>query len=150
MAIDRAFEKIIEIENNYDDELKIVDSTCQWTIYDPEATKFMVELMTPNRNGDYKPDMAFGAFLGYTIDVQPPERDSNKYKTAVREQMKKDIAAVQPYIMQKIIDNNLDGHSFYFYVLPFNDAPNEKESIIKEILSGGGLFDEKTTVCFSG
>lgn len=140
LAIDRAFEKIIEIENNYDDELKIVDSTCQWTIYDPEATKFMVELMTPNRNGDYKPDMAFGAFLGYTIDVQPPERDSNKYKTAVREQMKKDIAAVQPYIMQKIIDNNLDGHSFYFYVLPFNDAPNEKESIIKEILSGGGAI----------
>lgn len=67
LAIDRAFEKIIEIENNYDDELKIVDSTCQWTIYDPEATKFMVELMTPNRNGDYKPDMAFGAFLGYEI-----------------------------------------------------------------------------------
>ena len=139
-AVDRAFEKIIEIEDNYDNELKIVDNTCQWTIYDPDATKFMVELMKPNRDGSYKPDMAFGAFLGYTIDVQPPERDSIKYKMAVQDQLKKDIAAVQPYIVKQIIDNDLDGHSFYFYVFPFNDAPNEKESIIKEILSGGGVI----------
>ena len=91
LAIDMAFEKIIEIKNNYDDEHKIVDSACQWTIYDPDATKFMVELMTHNRNGGYKPDMAFGAFLGYTIDVQPPEKDSNKYKTAVKEQKFKKV-----------------------------------------------------------
>ena len=139
-AIDRAFEKIIEIEDNYDAELKTVDSTRQWTIYDPEATKFMVDLMTPNRDGSYKPEMAFGGFLGYTIDVQPPEKDSFKYKTAVKDQLIKDIKKVQPYITQKIIDNKLEGYSFYFYVLPFNDAPNEKESIIKDILSGGGVI----------
>jgi hypothetical protein len=139
-AIDRAFEKIINIEDNYDNEVKIVDSTGQWKIYDPEATKFMVELMTPNRDGSYKPDMAFGVFLGYTINVQPPERDKNKYKTAVKEQLKKDVAAAQSYIMQKIYDNHLDGYSFFLYVLPFNDGVNEKESIIKEILNGGGVI----------
>lgn len=139
-AIDRVFDKIIAIENNYDDEMITVDSTRQWTIYDPEATKFMVELMKPNRNGSYKPEMAFGGFLGYTIDVQPPEKDSNKYKQAVKNQLIKDINDVQPYITQKIVDNGLDGYSFYFYVLPFNDAPNERESIIKSILSGGGVI----------
>jgi hypothetical protein len=139
-AIDRAFEKIINIEDNYDNEVKIVDSTGQWKIYDPEATKFMVELMTPNRDGSYKPDMAFGVFLGYTINVQPPERDKHKYKTAVKEQLKKDVAAAQSYIMQKIYDNHLDGYSFFLYVLPFNDGVNEKESIIKEILNGGGVI----------
>lgn len=139
-AVDRAFEKIIEIEDNYDNEFKIIDSTCQWTIYDPEATKFMVELMRPTRGGKYKPDMAFGAFLGYSVDVQPPEKDKTKYKAALVNQLKKDIDAVQTHISKLIADNNLEGHSFYFYVLPFNDAPNEKESIIKDILSGGGVF----------
>ena len=139
LAIDRAFEKIISVEANQDTELRMVDNTTQWTIYDPEATQYMVELMTPQRNGSYKPDMAFGAFLGYTIRLDNPETDSQKYRIAVKEQLKKDIANVQPYIVKKIQNNGLSGYSFYFYLLPFNDASSEKTSIIQELLSGGGI-----------
>ena len=113
IAIDRAFDKIIAVENNHDSELQMVDNTTQWTIYDPDATDYMVKLMTPQRNGTYKPDMAFGAFLGYTIKRDQSETDSQKYRVA--------------------------GYSFYFYLLPFNDAANERISIIQELLSGGGI-----------
>ena len=51
----------------------------------------------------------------------------------------KDIANVQPYIVKKIQNNGLSGYSFYFYLLPFNDASSEKTSIIQELLSGGGI-----------
>lgn len=139
LAIDRAFEKIISVEANQDTELRMVDNTTQWNIYDTEATQYMVELMTPQRNGLYKPDMAFGAFLGYTIKLDIPETDSQKYRIAVKEQLKKDIANAQPYIIKKIQDNGLSGYSFYFYLLPFNDASKEKTSIIQELLSGGGI-----------
>lgn len=139
LAIDRAFEKIVSVESNQDTELRMIDNTTQWTIYDPEATKYMVELMTPQRNGAYKPDMAFGAFLGYTIQLDKQETDSQKYRLAVKEQLKRDIAKVQPYIVKKIQDNGLSGYSFYFYLLPFNDASSEKTSIINELLSGGGI-----------
>ena len=139
IAIDRAFDKIIAVENNHDLELQMVDNTTQWTIYDPDATDYMVKLMTPQRNGTYKPDMAFGAFLGYTIKLDQPETDSQKYRVAVKEQLKRDISKVQPYIVKKIQDNGLSGYSFYFYLLPFNDAVNEKTSIIQELLSGGGI-----------
>lgn len=136
-AIDRAFDKIANIEAGYNDEMKIVENTPQWTIYDPAATTFMVDLMTPQRGGGYKPDMAFGAFLGYTIQLDTPEYDSQKYRTAVKEQLKKDIDAAQPHITDLINKKGLMGHSFYFYVFPFNDAPNEKNSIIQEMLTGG-------------
>jgi len=139
IAIDRAFDKIVQIEVNSENELRMVDNTTQWTIYDPDATQYMVELMTPQRNGTYKPDMAFGAFLGYTIKLDKPEPDSQKYQTAVKEQLKKDIFDAQEYIIKKIQENGLGGYSFYFYTFPFNDAPNEKVSMIKEILSGGGI-----------
>ena len=139
IAIDRAFDKIIAVENNHDSELQMVDNTTQWTIYDPDATDYMVKLMTPQRNGTYKPDMAFGAFLGYTIKLDQSETDSQKYRVAVKEQLKRDIAKVQPYIVKKIQDNGLAGYSFYFYLLPFNDAANERISIIQELLSGGGI-----------
>ena len=136
-AIDRAFDKISEIESGYDDEMSMVESTTQWTIYDPDATDFMVNLMTPQRGGGYKADMAFGAFLGYTIKLDTPEYDSQKYRTAVKEQLKKDIADAQPHITDLITRKGLMGHSFYFYVFPFNDAPTEKSSIIREMLTGG-------------
>ena len=34
--------------------MKMVENTPQWTIYDPAATTFMVDLMTPQRGGGYK------------------------------------------------------------------------------------------------
>lgn len=139
VAIDRAFKKILSVEANQDNELRMIDNTTQWTIYDEETTKYMVEVMTPQRTGSYKPDMAFGAFLGYTIKLDNPETDSQKYREAVKEQLKKDIENAQPYIIKKIQDNRLVGYSFYFYLLPFNDASNEKTSIIEELLSGGGI-----------
>ncbi len=138
-AVDRAFTKIVDIKDNSEAELSMVESTTQWTIYDPEATKYMVELMTPRRGGSGKPDMAFGAFLGYTIKLDKPETDSQKYKTAVKNQLIKDISAVQPHIIELIRQHNMDGYSFYLYVMPFNDAPNEKVSIIRDLLTGGGV-----------
>ena len=136
-AIDRAFEKIVNIEANADEELRMVENASQWTIYDQETTKYMVELMKPRKGGISTPEMAFGAFLGYTIKIDPPETDSQKYKKAVKEQLIKDIAALQPHISDLILKYGLSGYSFYFYVLPFNDAPTEKVNIIKELLSGG-------------
>lgn len=136
-AIDRAFEKIVKIEANNEDELRMVESTTQWTIYDQDATQYMVNLMRPQKGGTYKPDMAFGAFLGYTIKLDEPETDSQKYKSAVKNQMIRDIAAVQEYITEVITKKGLCGYSFYFYVLPFNDAINEKTNIINELLTGG-------------
>lgn len=136
-AIDRVFDKIANIEAGYDDEMKMIEDTPQWTIYDPDATSFMVELMKPQPDGSYKPDMAFGAFLGYTIKLDSPEYDSQKYKVAVRDQLKKDIGLAEPHIIDLVKNKGLAGYSFYFYVFPFNDAPNEKTSIIKEMLTGG-------------
>lgn len=136
-AVDRAFDKIMKIETNSEDELQLVESTTQWTIYDPDATQYMVELMRPRKGAVSKPDMAFGAFLGYTIHLDKPETDSQKYKEAVKEQLIKDISGVQAHITDLIIQNGLSGYSFYFYVLPFNDAPNEKISIVNELLTGG-------------
>lgn len=49
-AIDRAFEKIVAVESNYDSELQMVDNTTQWTIYDPDATDYNL-FITSYRNG---------------------------------------------------------------------------------------------------
>lgn len=97
----------------------------------------MVELMTPQRDGNYIPDLAFGAFLGYTIKLEKPETDNTKYRASLKDQLQKDITKAEAYIAQKIRDNGMSGYSFYFYVLPFNDADSEKTTLIQEMLTGG-------------
>ncbi|EOX9981366.1 HamA C-terminal domain-containing protein [Listeria innocua] len=135
-SIDRAFDKIIDIENNSDIELKMVENTTHNNIYDPDTTNYMIDLLLPKKSNVPKPDMAYGVFLGYTLSLDYKETDNNKYRTAVKTQMQNDIVSLQPYIEKKIRDNGLSGYNFYLFVVPFNDAPTEKNSIISEMLSG--------------
>jgi len=135
-SIDRAFDKIIDIEKNSDIELKMVENTTHNNIYDPDTTNYMVDLLLPRKANVPKPDMAYGVFLGYTLSLGYIETDNSKYRTAVKIQMQNDIVSLQPYIEKKIHDNGLSGYNFYLFVVPFNDAPTEKNSIVSEMLSG--------------
>ena len=71
-----------------------------------------------------------------------PETDSQKYKT-LSDQLIKDIAAVQPHITT--LSQILERIQFLFYVFPFNDAPNEKVSIINELLTGCRLSEDSNS-----
>jgi len=136
LAIDRAFDKIVEIESNADSELLMVENTPQWTIFDEDTTEYMVKLMRPQSSEDHKPDMAFGIFLGYTIPTIN-ESDSLTYEAKVKEQLIKDINGIQSYIAEKIKNLKLAGYNFHFYIMPFNNAPEDKVNIISEMLYGG-------------
>jgi len=56
-----------------------------------------------------------------------------------------DIQSQLDYIKQKISDANLLNCSFYFYLVPFNNADTEKHSIMNNLINGG-IFDEKYTL----
>lgn len=132
-AVDVAFEKIIEIKDNDNEELQTIEKTCHGDIYDDSTRDYMVDLIL---NGRSKPDMAFGIFLGYTISLSGLGADPQKYREAVEKQLQDDLNKVQPYIVKKITDEGLSGYNFYFYVIPFNDADSEKTEIIDSMIGG--------------
>jgi len=135
-AIDRAFERITQIEQNADVEFKTVENTAYGLIFDNKTIEYLWDVMTPRKQFQHKPDMAFGVFLGYTLIVDPPVADSGLYRMAAEEQLKKDILSAKNYIAKKIKDLNLEGYSLYCYILPFNNADVEKTSLIDEMLEG--------------
>ena len=58
--------------------------------------------------------------------------------------MQEDISEIKSYVESLITANHLEGYNFYFYVLPFNDADEEKISIVKDITGGNWcIFLEK-------
>ena len=135
-AVDRAFERIVSIEQNADSEFKTVENTAFGLAFDNNTIQYLLDVMTPRKQFQHKPDMAFGLFLGYTLVVDPPVADSALFRVAAEEQLKKDVANIKNYIIEKIQQNHLEGYTFYCYVLPFNDAPVEKTRLIDEMLEG--------------
>ena len=135
-AVDRAFNRIMSIEQNADSEFKTVDNTAYSLMFDISTVKYLREVMMPRKQFQYKPDMAFGLFLGYTLKIDPPVTDSALYRKAAEEQLKSEVESVRDYIADLMKRRQLEGYTFYCYVLPFNDAPTEKTSLIEEMLEG--------------
>lgn len=135
-AIDRAFDRISNIDDNSDIEFRTVENTFQHFVFDNETNEYIRDIMIPRKHYTQKPDMAFGVFLGYTLVITPPEKDSARYRLAAESQLRRDIESAKEYIASKIRDVGMEGYSFYCYVLPFNDAPSEKTILIEEMLEG--------------
>lgn len=136
-AVERAFKKINEIIDNSDSELQMVENSIYNHIFDDDTSKYMASVLIPQKCVAEKPDMAFGVFLGYTLNISHEGMNNNEFRKAVQNQLKKDIEETEPYICDKIKEYGFEGYSFYFYVLPFNDAPSEKKSIINDMIPGG-------------
>lgn len=136
IAVDIAFERIEQIEKNSDSEINMVESTAQSLIFNSATTEYLKDIMIPRKHYKSKPDMAFGLFLGYTLLLDPPETDSSLFRKAVPTKVKKDVSIIKDYIVQKIKELHFEGYTFHCYILPFNDAQNEKTSLIEEMLEG--------------
>lgn len=138
IAIDSVFVKVQKIEQNYDEEFIIVDNTKNQNILPDGMNKYMKEIMFPSKllPNSNPPDMAFGCFLGYTVNVASSAIDNVQYEVDLKAQMKSDIDAAIPYIKNQIDVLGLNNYEFYFYVVPFNDATNERVSLIDEMIGG--------------
>ena len=138
VAVDIVFEKIHKIEQNSDEEFLIVDNTRYQNILPEGMNQYLKEVMLPSKSSanSNSPDMAFGCFLGYTVHVTSHILDNIQYEENLRKQMKDDIDSIIPYIKNKIDIMRLSNYEFYFYVVPFNDATNERISLIDEMIGG--------------
>jgi hypothetical protein len=136
-AIDNAFNSLVTIRDNLSEELQIVESTIFAQAYDPQTTDYLKSLIIPGKQKNTPMDRAFGVFLGYSLGLDGNNYSNLEFRKVLMEKMNTDIKAHAAYIMEKIKKENLSSHSFYFYILPFNDADNEKIDIMNELLGGG-------------
>ena len=135
-AIDAAFESIVEIEKNEDKELHMVDNVIFDRLLNDDEVELAKQIFVPSPNPTVNYNTSYGLFLGYTIGLDPNQYSVAEFPGIVEEKMQEDIRRNIDYILQKIRDNNLNLHSFYFYVLPFNDGETDKKDIMEAVLKG--------------
>lgn len=135
-AIDAAFDSILEIENNEDKELHMVDNVIFDRLLNEDEVELAKEIFLPSPNKTTSYNTSYGVFLGYTIGLDPTRYSVAEFPQIVEEKLQEDIRRNIDYILKKINDNFLGQHSFYFYVLPFNDAEDEKKAIMEAVMKG--------------
>lgn len=133
-AVDNAFNQVVNIKSKMTDEFNLVKEDVLSCKFDSETNEALENILLPQKNsGIDKPDSAFGIFLGYTVNIED-EQNNQQFKLDLVAQMEKDIENIASYIEDKIMELGLDNYSFYIYVLPFNNAIADKESIMKNAL----------------
>ncbi|MGH4126306.1 MAG: HamA C-terminal domain-containing protein [Clostridium sp.] len=136
-AVDKSFESLKEIKNGTRTEMQLVESTIFNQTFDEKTTNRIKQILIPTKGSKVSADMAFGVFLGYSLGLDGTEYTNLEFREEATRKMELAIQAQASYIEQKIKNLNMCAYSFYFYVLPFNDAIENKKDIINELLTGG-------------
>lgn len=133
-AVDKAFESIKNVSKNPSNELRLIERNILSESFDEETTEYIKSLIVPlKRDSTLNVDNAFGIFLGYTLDIDATMYSNAQFRDAVMQKLKADIQNIAPYIERKVNSFGLTGYSFYFYILPFNNAKEDRANIINKL-----------------
>ena len=138
-AVNAAIRRVKEIKDKKPSPYQIVNNAnFHQSVPDTQAASAIRKIVFPSKKDIEPPATAFGIFLGYTLKM-----DDNDYKLPLKEykermarRLEEKIIACVPYIKKELTGLRLHTHSFYVYVLPLNNADDDKCSIIRKVIGG--------------
>ena len=82
-------------------------------------------------------DDAFSIFIGYEIDISEETKKctSSDFIDEVKKKILLELDSFENKVYKKINDNNLLGHTFFVYIVPFTDIDNTRRKILEDILT---------------
>jgi hypothetical protein len=142
-AISNGLERVAAIKKNQNIEHQLIEPSSLRLACTEEEAKAVRSMIFPNKMTVDFPKDAFGIFVGYTADLPDGTlmASDTEFALAVEEKLKNDIEANISFINDKILDLGLNAHSFYFYVLPFNNAEDDVKDVFKHVIGmeGGSI-----------
>ncbi len=133
-AVEDAFKSISKVAEDPSNEIRLIEKNIFSESFTDEEAEFIESLIVPQkRNATIAVDNAFGIFLGYTLDIDSSKYNNAEFRNAVFSKVREDIEEIADHIEKKIRKTGLFGYSFYFFIIPFNDAPKDRASIIKKL-----------------
>lgn len=104
--------------------------------FSEEEQAFIKSLIYPKASNPYSVDTAFAVFVLFNV-VIPSEKKklgNTEYRDWLFDSIKTTINANIKEIYAKISRRNLDGHNFYFYLVPFENLDSAQEEVLKGAL----------------
>ena len=136
-AIKDAFDHIQQVNSRTSEEIQIVNSTNFDLPENDPVVRELKPIIKPEPNKQVNRDSAFGVFVGYTLGLDKSKYTAQEYRDQIEKKMDADILFYAPQIRDRIQKLGLQNRSFYFYVLPLDDAEKDKKAIMKKIMREG-------------
>ncbi|MGF3225937.1 HamA C-terminal domain-containing protein [Facklamia sp. P12932] len=121
---------------NYEKDL--ISSNIENCELSDEDKNILELIIYPTKNEkNLRIDDAFSIFIGYEIDISEETKNctSNNFFEEVKKKILSDLNEYENKIYRKINDNNLLGHTFFVYIIPFTDIDNTRNKILEDILT---------------
>lgn len=83
---------------------------------------------------DVATNKAFGIFIGYSLNANTENISFTQAIKIIEEEIEKNSNTIVNNLKKKINVNNWNRYSFYVYILPFNNAKDDRKEIMKYIL----------------
>lgn len=133
-AVDDAFASIQKVSNDTSNEIRLIEKNILSESFDDKTTELIKSIIVPTkRDRNIVVDNAFGIFLGYSIGIDATQYSNAEFRDAINGKLKNDINNIATYIEKKVNESGLAGYSFYFYILPFNNALQDRAAIIQKL-----------------
>ena len=136
-AIRKAFESINSSIEEIDIEQGLVSLGIFNEVCDREKAESIKKMILPSEDiteSKVIHEKAFGIFIGYSVDLKDATLSNEEWNEKVDQKIKSDVTRGIETIKKQVKKYELDGYSLYIYFLPFNNADEDKEKIMSEIL----------------
>lgn len=134
-AVDKAFQSIDKMNRSGStNSIMLAESHIFEESFPADTANKIASLMIPNGKNSIFNDVAYGIFLGYSLGLNPTNWSNDQFRIVMDSKMQRDIKNHASYIASKIMNLGLSTHSFYVYLLPFNDAEEDKKRIMEELM----------------
>jgi len=139
-GMEAGFKSICQFLNKRKDgfETHLVDTELFKEAYSDELYNKLKQILLPTTSEiEYNLDHAFGLFLGFNYEMNDEiKKDSNpvariKIRNTIKDTVNKCLQTLNEYLDRK----ELQGYSFYVYVVPFSDLTDKRRWLIEEIIS---------------
>lgn len=117
-------------------EKSLISANITKEVFSKEDEQFIKDILYPKRNGIGPVDTAFSVIILYEpqLDKSLKNLPNLEYREKVHEILKNQIIDQTENIKSLIKKHNLNGHNFYFYIVPMDNLYNTKHAVLKEVL----------------
>lgn len=137
-AIDNAFISVTSLKSNRITGSELVNNASYSRCINSAMAEQVRSIVYPSKNTASVNMLgtSFGVFIGYSIGLDPEYYTIDEYADVLNRKLESDINDHSSYIYKKIRELKIGNHLFYAYILHFNYADSDKNTIISSLIVG--------------
>ncbi len=104
--------------------------------FSEEDRSFVKSLIYPRANNPYFVDTAFAVFVLFDVEIPAKKKELGniEFREWIFNELKTTIQGNLSNIFSKISTHNLNGHPFYFYLVPFENLSSAQNTVLEGVL----------------